>query len=95
MLEMEKVVLYKRLCEVSAVGEDRVSELKDKLKEELEQSKKDKDKVIRYHWEFQDIWDTMKGPNLGIEPFCAFFPKDIKVITENFPELGKEMLIQI
>jgi hypothetical protein len=46
--------------------ENRVSGTEYKL-EELEQTKKDHERMLtKYEWNMQDIWDTMKRPNLQI-----------------------------
>jgi uncharacterized coiled-coil protein SlyX len=44
--------------------EYRVSGTEDKV-EELDQTIKDHERMLRkYKWNMQDIWDTMKRPNL-------------------------------
>jgi hypothetical protein len=44
--------------------ENRVSEIDDKV-EELDQTGKDHERMLRkYKWNMQDIWNTMKRPNL-------------------------------
>jgi uncharacterized coiled-coil protein SlyX len=51
-------------------AENRVSGTEDKI-EELNQTVKNHEKMLRkYEWNMQDIWNTMKRPNLllvGIE----------------------------
>jgi hypothetical protein len=43
---------------------NRVSRTEDKV-EELDQTVKDHERMLRkYEWNMQDIWDTMKRPNL-------------------------------
>jgi uncharacterized coiled-coil protein SlyX len=47
-------------------GENRVSGMEDKV-EELDKTVKDHERKLRkYKWNMQDIWDTMKRPNLQI-----------------------------
>jgi uncharacterized coiled-coil protein SlyX len=44
--------------------ENRVSGMEDKV-EELDQTVKDHERMLRkQEWNMQDIWDTMKRPNL-------------------------------
>jgi uncharacterized coiled-coil protein SlyX len=44
--------------------ENTVSGTENKV-EELDQTVKDHEKMLRkYEWNMQDIWDTMKRPNL-------------------------------
>jgi uncharacterized coiled-coil protein SlyX len=44
--------------------ENRESGTEDKV-EELDQTIKDHERMLRkYKWNMQDIWDTMKRPNL-------------------------------
>jgi uncharacterized coiled-coil protein SlyX len=47
-------------------GESRVSETEDKV-EELDKTIKDHErKLIKYEWNMEDIWDTMKRLNVQI-----------------------------
>jgi hypothetical protein len=44
--------------------ENRASGTEDNV-EELDQTVKDHERMLRkYEWNIQDIWDTMKRPNL-------------------------------
>jgi hypothetical protein len=44
--------------------ENRISGTEDKV-EDLDQTVKDDDRKLRkYEWNMQDLWDTMKRPNL-------------------------------
>jgi hypothetical protein len=44
--------------------ENRVSGMGDKV-EKLDQTVKDHERMLRkYEWNMQDIWNTMKRPNL-------------------------------
>jgi hypothetical protein len=44
--------------------DNRESGTKDKA-EKLEQTEKEQEKILRKHeWNMEDIWDTMKRPNL-------------------------------
>jgi hypothetical protein len=46
--------------------ENRVSGMEDKV-EDLDQTIKDHERMLRkYVWNIQNIWDTMKRPNLQI-----------------------------
>jgi hypothetical protein len=64
----------------------------------IRQTVKDHERRLRkYKWNMQDIWDTMKRPNLqvmGVEGE-KIQTKDIdnlfnRIIAENFPNLKKE-----
>jgi uncharacterized coiled-coil protein SlyX len=77
--------------------ENRVSGTEDKV-EELNQTIKDHKRMLRkYEWDMQDIWDTIKRPNLqimGIEEGEEIQTKGIdnlfnRIIAENFPNLKK------
>jgi uncharacterized coiled-coil protein SlyX len=83
--------------------ENRVSGTKGKV-EELDQIVKEHEKILRkYEWDMQDIWDTMKRPDLltmGIEEGEEIQTKGIdnlsnKMTAENFPNLEKERNIQV
>jgi prophage DNA circulation protein len=76
----------------------RVSGMENKV-EELDQTVKDHERMLRiYEWNVQDIWDTMKRPNLqtmGVEAKQEIQTKGTdnlfnRIIAENFPELKKE-----
>jgi uncharacterized coiled-coil protein SlyX len=44
--------------------ENRISRMEDQV-EELDQTVKDHERMLRkYKWNMQDIWNTMKRPNL-------------------------------
>jgi hypothetical protein len=73
--------------------ENRVSETENKV-EELDQTEKDHKRMLtKYEWNMQDIWDTMKRPNLwimDIEEGEEIQTKGIdnlsnRIIAENFP----------
>jgi hypothetical protein len=57
----------------------------------------------KYKWNLQDIWDTMKRPNLwitGVEEGEEIQTKVIdnllnRITTENFPNLEKERVMQV
>jgi methyl-accepting chemotaxis protein len=79
--------------------ENRISETEGKV-EEFDQTVKDHKRMLRkYEWNMQDIWDTMKRPNMGVEG------EDIQakvihnifngIITKKFPNLEKERVIHV
>jgi hypothetical protein len=59
--------------------------------------------LTKYKWNMQDIWDTMKRPNLqimGIEEGEMIQTKGTdnlfhRIIAENFPNLKKETVTQL
>jgi hypothetical protein len=78
--------------------ENRVSGTK------LDQREKDHERMQRkYEWNRQNIWDTMKRPNLSImavEEGEEVQTKGIdnlfnRIIAENFPNLKKERVTQV
>jgi hypothetical protein len=83
--------------------ENRTSGTEDKV-EELDQAVKNHEKILRkYEWNMQDIWDTMKRPNLhimGIEQGEEIQTKGTdnlfnKIIAQNFPSIEKERVVQV
>jgi uncharacterized coiled-coil protein SlyX len=83
--------------------ENRVSGTEDEV-EELDQTVEDHKKVLRkYEWNMQDVWDTIKRPNLQImhiEEGEEIQTKVIdklfnNIIAENFPNLEKRRDIQV
>jgi uncharacterized coiled-coil protein SlyX len=83
--------------------ENRVSGTEDKV-EELGQTVKDHERMLRkYKQSMQDIWNTMKRPNLqsmGIEEGEEIQTKGIdnlfnRIIAENFPIIRKERVTQV
>jgi hypothetical protein len=44
--------------------ENRGSEMEDKVEEQDKTVRDHERKLRKYEWNMQDIWDTMKGPNL-------------------------------
>jgi uncharacterized coiled-coil protein SlyX len=83
--------------------ENRVSGTEDKV-EELGQTVKDHERMLRkYKQSMQDIWNTMKRPNLqsmGIEEGEEIQTKGIdnlfnRIIAENFPNIRKERVTQV
>jgi chromosome segregation ATPase len=83
--------------------ENRVSGMEDKA-EKLDQTVKDHKSMLRkYNWNMQDIWDTMKRPNLQImgveegEEIQTKGPDNLfnRVIAENIPNLEKERVTQM
>jgi DNA repair ATPase RecN len=77
--------------------ENRVSGTEDKVVE-LDQIIKDHERMLRkYKWNMEDIWDTMKRPNIQIMSVEGeeMQTKSIdnlfnRIIAENFPNLKKE-----
>jgi hypothetical protein len=70
--------------------------MEDKV-EELDQTVKDHERMLRYEWNMQVIWDTMKRPNLqimGVEEGEEIQTKGTdnilnRIIAENFSNLKK------
>ncbi|KAL6088433.1 hypothetical protein STEG23_022858 [Scotinomys teguina] len=108
MLEIEK--LSKRSGNTDASITNRIQEMEDRISnvedtiEEIDSSVKENTKskkVIKQN--VQEIWDTMKRPNLrimGIEEGEEYQLKGTenifnKIIEENFPNLKKESPIKI
>jgi hypothetical protein len=83
--------------------ENKVPGTKDKV-EELDQTVKDYERMLRkYEQNMQDIWDTIKRPNLqimGVEEGREIQTKGIdnlfnRIIAEKFPNLEKEKVTQV
>ncbi|KAL6081673.1 hypothetical protein STEG23_005580 [Scotinomys teguina] len=107
MLEIEKLSKQSGNTDTSITSgiqeiEDRISNVEDTI-EEIDSAVKENTKskkVIRQN--IQEIWDTMKRPNLriiGIEEgeYQLKCTENIfnKIIEENFPNLNKEIPIKI
>ena len=86
------------------VAEDRISEVDDRMIEinETESENKTKKKRIKkYEDNLRDIWDNVKCPNIWIigvpkeEDKKKDHEKILEIIVENFPKLGKEIVMQV
>ncbi|KAL6089685.1 hypothetical protein STEG23_026096 [Scotinomys teguina] len=105
MLEIEKQSKQSGNTDASITNriqemEDRISNVEDTIDSSVKENTKSK-KVITQN--VQEIWDTMKRPNLriiGIEEGEEYQLKGTenifnKIIEENFPNLNKEIPIKI
>jgi hypothetical protein len=77
--------------------ENSVSGMENKV-EELDQTVRDHER--KYEWNMQDIWDTMKRPNLwiiGVEEGEEIQTKELfqRITAEKSPNLKKESVIQV
>ena len=81
-------------------AEDRMSEMEDRMVE-LKWSREEK-RIKRNEDKFRDFWDDVKHPNIQIigvpeeedkKKGCEKILEEI--IAENFPNMGKEIVIQV
>ena len=83
-------------------AEDRISEIEDRMVEiNLAERKKEK-RIKRNEDNLRDLQDSVKCPNIGIigVPEEEDKKKDHekileKIIVENFPKMGKEIITQV
>ncbi|KAL6073026.1 hypothetical protein STEG23_000444 [Scotinomys teguina] len=108
MLEIEKLSKHSGNTDTSITNriqelEDRISNVEDTI-EEIDSTVKENTKSKKAITQnVQEIWDTMKRPNLqiiGLEEGEEYQPKGTenifnKIIEENFPNLNKEIPIKI
>ncbi|KAL6050868.1 hypothetical protein STEG23_017880 [Scotinomys teguina] len=108
MLEIEKLSKQSRNTNTSITNrieeiEDKISNVEDTI-EEIDSTVKENNKSKKVITEnVQEIWDTMKRPNLRIigkeegEEYQLKGTENIfnKIIEENFPDLNKEKPIEI
>ena len=82
-------------------GEDRISEVEDRMVEIKETERKKGKRIKRNEDNLRDLWDNVKCPNIRI----IGVPEEDKkkdhekileeIILENFPKMGKEIIIQV
>ena len=81
--------------------EDRISEVEDRMVEINESERKKEKRIKRNKDNLRDLWDNVKRPNIRI----IGVPEEDKkkdhekileeIIAENFPKMGKEIVIQV
>ena len=83
-------------------AEDRISEVKDRMVKINESERKKEKWIKRNEDNLRDIQDNVKSPNFRIigVPEEEGKKKDHKkileeIIVENFPKMGKEIIIQV
>ena len=83
-------------------AEDRISEVEDRMVEINETEKKKEKQIKRNEDNLRDLWDNVKCPNIWIigVPEEEDKKKDHEkileeIIVENFPKMGKEIIIQV
>jgi len=82
-------------------AEDRISEVEDRMVEINESERKKEKRIKRNEENLRDLWDKIKHPNIRI----IGVPEEDKkkdhdkileeIIVENFPKMGKEIIIQV
>ena len=81
-------------------AEDRISEVEDTIVEINEAERKKEKRIKRNEDNIRDLWDNVKFPNIQItgvpeEDKKKGHEKIIEIIVENFPKMGKEIIIQV
>ena len=83
-------------------AEDKISEVQDKMVEINETDRKKGKRIKRNEDNFRDLWDNVKCPNIRIigvpeeEDKKKYHEKILEeIIVENFPKMGKEIIIQV
>ena len=83
-------------------AEDRISEVEDRIVEINESERKKEKRIKRNEKNLRDLWDNVKCPNILIigVPEEEDIKKDHEkileeIIVENFPKMGKEIIIQV
>ena len=82
-------------------GEDRISEVEDRMVEINESEKKKGKRIKRNEDNLRDLWDKVKCPNIRIigvpeEDKKKDHEKILKeIIVENFPKMEKEIVTQV
>ena len=81
-------------------AEDRISEVEDRMVEINESERKKR--IKRNEDNFRDLWDNVKHPNIRIIGVLEEEDKNKdhekileEIIVENFPKMGKEIIIQV
>ena len=82
-------------------AEDRISEVEDRMVEINEAERKKGKRIKRNEDNLRDLWDNVKCPNIQIigvpeeEDKKKGHEKILEeIIVENFPKVGKEIVIQ-
>ena len=80
---------------------DRISEVEDRMVEIYEAERKKEKRIKRNEDNLRDLWDNVKCPDIRI----IGVPEEDKkkdhekileeIIIENFPKMGKEIIIQV
>ena len=83
-------------------AEDSISEVEDRMVEIKESERKKEKKIRRNEDNPRDLWDNVKRPNIRIigvqeeEDRKKGHEKILEeIIVENFPKIGKDIVIQI
>ena len=82
-------------------AEDRKSEVEDRMVEINETKRKKEKRIKRNEDNHGDHWDNVKYPNIRIievpeeEDKKKDHEKILEIIVENFPKMGKEIIIQV
>ena len=83
--------------------EDRISEVEDRMVEINEAERKREKRMKRNEDNLRELWDNVKCPNIRIIGVPEEEDKKRKdhekileeIIVENFPKMGKEIIIQV
>ena len=83
-------------------AEDRISEVEDRMVKIHETERKKEKRIKGNEDSLRDLWDNIKCPNIRItgvpeEEDKKKGHKKIpeEIIVENFPKMGKEMIIEV
>ena len=83
-------------------AEDRISEVEDRMVEINDAERKKEKRMKRSEDNLRDLWDNAKHPNIRVrgvpeeEDKKKGHEKILEVIiVENFPKIGKEIVIQV
>jgi len=80
--------------------EERISEWEDRMME-MSEAKQKREKKNKQNWGQPYLWDNVKHPNIWIigvseeKDKRKGHEKILEIIVEKFPEMGKEINIQI
>ena len=82
-------------------AEDSISEVEDRMVEISETERKKEKLTKRNEDKLRDLWDNVKRPKIRItgvteeEDKKKDHEKILEIIVENFPKMGKEIVIQL
>ena len=82
-------------------AEDRISEVEDRMVEINEAERKKEKRIKRHQDNLRDLQDNVNRPNIRIigipeeEDKKKGHEKILEIIVENFPKMGKEIVIQL
>ena len=82
-------------------AENRISEVVDRMVEINETEGKKEKEIKRNEDNLRDLWDNVRHPNIRIigvpekEDQKKDHEKILEIIVENFPKLGKEIVMQV